>query len=245
MRRSGSRAARAASSPGRTADGASRERSQAENRNRHATSNAAPAPKNIPVCAARETKPRASIASPAAAKTIPIARARRAPRASPTGRSMACAVRSARGDSRATARSDTTTQSAAARTPAPAPIASERADTCSSSSVVPTAPRHHVRRPKTISWPYTDGANHAERAAHRRKDERLGQEHAAHVRDREAGGAQDADLPQPLLDAKPEEQDGQQQRGHHEEEAEVGEVLAEVGRARGCLDRETPRAERS
>ena len=60
------------------------------------------------------------------------------------------------------------------------------------------------------------------------------------MRDREAGGAQDADLPQPLLDAKAEEQDGQQQGRHDEEEAEVGEVLAEVGRPGGGLDRQIP-----
>ena len=47
-----------------------------------------------------------------------------------------------------------------------------------------------------------------------------------------AGGAQDADLPQPLLDAELEEQHDEQQRGDDDEEAEVGEVLAEVGRAR-------------
>ena len=219
----------------------SRERSHAENRNRHATSSAAPAPKNIPVCAARETKPPASIASPAAAKTIPMhGRARRAPRAPATGRSMACAVRSARGDNRATARSDTTTQSAAATIPADRPDRERQA-------------RHvqlQQRRPDGAAPPRAqavddqlavgDGAEHAERAARGREDERLGQQQPAHVRDREAGGAQDADLPQALLDAEAEEQDGQQQRRHDEEEAEVGEVLAEVGRARRGLDRETP-----
>ena len=68
-------------------------------------------------------------------------------------------------------------------------------------------------------------------AADERKDERLGQQQPPDVRDREAGGAQDADLPQPLLDPEPEEQHRQQQRRHDDEEAEVGEVLAEVGRA--------------
>ncbi len=55
---------------------------------------------------------------------------------------------------------------------------------------------------------------------------------------RVAGRAQYADLPQPLLDAEPEEQHDEQQRRHDDEETEIGEVLAEVRRAGGCGERE-------
>src|SRR5207248_2843970 len=50
----------------------------------------------------------------------------------------------------------------------------------------------------------------------------------------EADGAKQADLARALLDAETEEQSGEHQRREDEEEAEVGEVLAEVrGSARG------------
>ena len=50
---------------------------------------------------------------------------------------------------------------------------------------------------------------------------------------READRPQQADFARALLDAEPEEERRQQQRRGHEKEAEVGEVLAEVGRAAG------------
>ena len=59
----------------------------------------------------------------------------------------------------------------------------------------------------------------------------LGGEQAAHARRAEADRAQQADLARALLDAEPEEQRREHQRRDDEEEAEVGEVLAEVGRA--------------
>ena len=51
------------------------------------------------------------------------------------------------------------------------------------------------------------------------------------MRDRKTGRPQDSDLPQPLLDAEAKEHDRQEQRGYDDEEAEIGEILAEVGRA--------------
>ena len=63
-------------------------------------------------------------------------------------------------------------------------------------------------------------------------------EHPSQMALRVSGRPQDADLPQPLLDAEPEEQHHQQQRRDDDEEAEVGEVLAEVGRAGRGVERE-------
>ena len=57
----------------------------------------------------------------------------------------------------------------------------------------------------------------------------------------EPQGAQRADLAQPLLDPEPEEQAGQQQRRHNQEEAEVGEIFAEIGHPRRRLQREPAR----
>ena len=58
---------------------------------------------------------------------------------------------------------------------------------------------------------------------------RLGPEQPPHAPLVEAEGAQGADLAQALLDPEAEEEARQQQGRHHQEEAEVGEVLAEVG----------------
>ena len=95
----------------------------------HAHSNAAPAPKNMPVWEARYRKPAPSIATPAAAHTHPNRRVRLERRTSDRSTSMACALKSARGVSRATERSDSATQIAAVTTPAAAPITSGDHDT--------------------------------------------------------------------------------------------------------------------
>ena len=76
-----------------------------------------------------------------------------------------------------------------------------------------------------------DGAENAERAADNREGDRLAEEQRPYLRDREAGRAQHADLPQSLFDAKTEEEHREQQRRNDDEEAEVGEVLTEVGSA--------------
>ena len=57
------------------------------------------------------------------------------------------------------------------------------------------------------------------------------QEHGADLRHGKSQRAQHADLAHALLHAQLEEQAGQQQRGDHQEEAEVDEVLAEIGGA--------------
>src|SRR5207247_1829650 len=53
----------------------------------------------------------------------------------------------------------------------------------------------------------------------------------ANARRREPDGAKQAHLARALLDREPEEQRRQQECGGYEEEAEISEVLAEVGRA--------------
>ena len=74
-------------------------------------------------------------------------------------------------------------------------------------------------------------AGDSEHAADRGEDDRLADQQTPDDRHRVARGAQDPDLAQPLLDAQLEEEHGQHQRRDHQEEAEVGEVLAEVGGA--------------
>ena len=53
----------------------------------------------------------------------------------------------------------------------------------------------------------------------------------------ESGSTEDADLPEPLLDAEPKEEQRQEQRRGHEKETEVGKVLAEVGGSLGRRER--------
>ena len=84
--------------------------------------------------------------------------------------------------------------------------------------------RHHRR---TVP----DGADDAERAADEREKEALGGEQPSDARRREAYRAQQPDFSRPLLDAEPEEEYGQENRGRDEEETEVREVLAEIRRA--------------
>ena len=179
--------------------------------------------------------------SPATAKTTanqPVA-ARRAGCRPIRDTSIDCAVNNARGESRATARSETSTHTAAATHAANRPDHQrEPAATCSSSS----------RRPDRADPPRAE-AVHDERAVQDRAgDRRCAPPATARTRPRRAAaagrldiekpdGAQDADLAQPLLDAQPEEEHGEHQRRDHQEEAEVGEVLAEVGRALRRLER--------
>ena len=66
------------------------------------------------------------------------------------------------------------------------------------------------------------------------EEQAFGGEQPAHARRAEPDRAQQADLARALLDAEPEEERGQHERRRDEEETEVDEVLAEVGRsARG------------
>ena len=116
--------------------------------------------------------------------------------------------------------------------------------TSSTSSRVPTAPTHTVRRAQHDGGRVGHGPGHAQHGsrAPRARGPRPGTGAQEPPR-READGAQQAHLLQPLLDAEAEEEAGQEQRRHHQEEAEVHEVLAEVGgasrgaRARCCAHR--------
>ncbi len=74
-------------------------------------------------------------------------------------------------------------------------------------------------------------AGDPERAANDSQDDRFAEQQPPDDRHRVARGAEDADLAQALLDPQLEEEHGQHQRRDHQEETEVGEVLAEVGRA--------------
>ena len=213
-----------------------RDRSHDDSRNMAAISAAAPAPKNAPACAPSTANPAAIAATARTANTIPMMRLRRARRASPAGSwPIVCAVSSARGDSFATARSESSTQTTAAT------IATESADGERQRRHVQRQLRRADRadppRPQAVhdQLPVADRAGDADDAADRRQRDRLHQQQATDCRDREARGAQDADLPQPLLDAEAEEQDRQQQRGDDDEEAEVGEVQTEVGGADRCV----------
>ena len=75
-----------------------------------------------------------------------------------------------------------------------------------------------------------NGAQCAQCASREREGGALSERQPADVSHREAGRPEDADLPQTLLDSKLEEQNDEQQRRDDKEEAEVGEVLAEIRR---------------
>ncbi len=75
------------------------------------------------------------------------------------------------------------------------------------------------------------GQRRAEQRARRGDHRGFRQERTPHGGTGEADRAQQPGFAQPLLDAEAEEQAGQQQRGQHDEEREVAEVLAEVGGA--------------
>ena len=113
-----------------------------------------------------------------------------------------------------------------------APAASDTGDTCSVSAVVPTAPTHQVRRPAIISAAVADGAGDAERAADARR--------ARSPRRRTAAAR--ARVVKPTARSRPtsrarcstpslKNSAASSSAESDEEEAEVGEVLAEVGRA--------------
>ena len=77
----------------------------------------------------------------------------------------------------------------------------------------------------------SDRRRRADHRADRREDRALANEHAANSRRRESHRREHADFGGALLEADGEEEIGEQQRRHDEEETEVEEVLAEVGRA--------------
>ena len=91
--------------------------------------------------------------------------------------------------------------------------------------------RAHPPRSETVhdELPVQNRANDAECRANEGKNDRLAEQQAPDGGHRIACGAQNPDLSQPLLHAQLEEKDGQHQRRDHQKEAEVGEVLAEVG----------------
>ena len=126
---------------------ASRARSQRASAKRNAASSAALAPKKAPACALRLTNPSAISARPAIAKNALSRALRRARFGSAPGCSSEWAPRSDRGLCRDTERSDSTTQISDAATPPANPISRLPGVMCVSSSVVPTAPTHHVLRP--------------------------------------------------------------------------------------------------
>ena len=86
-------------------------------------------------------------------------------------------------------------------------------------------------------------AHGAQRGACDRQRHSFEQEQPLDLRDREADRAEGADFPQALLDAEPEEQGAEQQRRGDQKEAEVREVLAEVGRSLRRLERLAPRGD--
>ncbi len=97
------------------------------------------------------------------------------------------------------------------------------------------------RRPDGIDPPRAQ-AEHDERAVRNRagdadnaadagKDKRLADKQPPNRRRIQPERLQQSDFLQPLLDAELEEQPRQQQRRDDEESTEIGEVLAEIGRA--------------
>ena len=91
----------------------------------------------------------------------------------------------------------------------------------------PTAEAGHHRRG------VSNCAADAERRAARREDESFGREQTPHLVGGEAHRSQQANLAPALLDSEPEEERRQHQRRDHEKEAEIREVLTEVGGAAG------------
>ncbi len=89
-----------------------------------------------------------------------------------------------------------------------------------------------------------DRAHDAQQRSDNGQNSRFRKEQSPDHRHRVARRAEDADLTQALLDSQLEEEHRQHQRRDHQEEAEVGEVLAEVGRAARCLERRGARREK-
>ena len=81
-----------------------------------------------------------------------------------------------------------------------------------------------------------DSAGNCERRSFEQKQE-------ANLRRWKAEGTQDTDFVHPLLDPEFEKQACQQQRRDHQEEAEVHEVFAEIGRAASGLKALSPHRE--
>ena len=138
----------------------------------------------------------------------------------------------ARAATRGRGRAASTPRRPARRRPRPRPPArSGSRARWSAMASVPTAPIHHVRSAVTSSAAHAAAPAAPSVRARHRQHGRLGEMDAAQPGGREAERAQQAQLGGPALQPEAEEEHGQQQRGHHEEEAEVGEVLAEVGGA--------------
>jgi hypothetical protein len=103
--------------------------------------------------------------------------------------------------------------------------------------------QEHLRRARRADPPcaeprdedpaVNDRAGGPQEGAGTRQHGAFDQEHSANRGGRESQGPQRADLPHPLLHAEAEEQPGQQRRTRNQEEAEVHEVLAEVGGSLG------------
>ena len=87
-------------------------------------------------------------------------------------------------------------------------------------------------RPQSVNdqLPIADRPGDAEKAAKRCEHDRLAEQESPNGRHPEAGRTEDPDLFQALLDTQLEEQHRQHQCRDDEEETEVGEILAEVGR---------------
>ena len=102
---------------------------------------------------------------------------------------------------------------------------------------MPRASAHSARRPQSTSGRVAPGGERAEEASERGQDQPLGQVVAAQASRGEAERLEEPHLAEPLLEAEAEEEAGQQQAGHDQEEREVREVLAEVGRAAGGVER--------
>ena len=135
-----------------------------------------------------------------------------------------------RSDTRASVRSVHQIQTSAAITPPAAPAASDAGDMQrqrgGADGVDPPGAQagHHQLR-------VADRARDAERAADERQHQRLRSRTTGAPPRRKPTALQQADFAHALLDAELEEQRGQQQSRDDQEEAEVDEILAEVGGA--------------
>ena len=98
-------------------------------------------------------------------------------------------------------------------------------------------------RPERVDdeLPIEHRAGNPQRASHNSQDDRFAEQQPADHRHRVPRGAKNPDLPQALLNAQLEEENGQHERRDHQEEAEVGEVLSEVRRPLGRVESRRPR----
>ena len=123
-------------------------------------------------------------------------------------------------------------QATAAAMPPTAPMASETGETWSTRAVVPTASDPPGPQARHHQLAVEQGAADAGEASDGGEDQRLRPTNCRRTRGRrEADRPEQADLAPPLFDAQLEEERGEEHRRDDQEEAEVGEVLAEVGGA--------------